>query len=80
MSPCPIRVGFGGLVWDFLRIPLRETPRVLILVVFNAFTFHLIFHRRAPTLQSLPKLLSRRVLRSTSICIDEVRSRKNPST
>ena len=59
-----------------LLIPLRRTPRVLTFVVFN-FS-HISFFFRAPTLQSLPKLLSRRVLRIAAVCTDEVLSGINP--
>ena len=60
-----------------LHIPLRRTPRVLTFVVFNFSHLSFCFFR-APTLQSLPKLLSRRVLRIAAVCTDEVLSGINP--
>jgi len=58
--------------------PPPKTPRGLTFAVFNVCFSPLISHRRAPTLQSLPKLLSRRVLRITAAGTDELLSGINP--
>ena len=76
MSPCPDRVGYWRLNGTFAYPPSKNAAGAHI-CRFQFFASLICFFR-APTLQSLPKLLSRRVLRISAVCTDEVLSGINP--
>ena len=79
LSPCPIRVGFWRFGVGFLNFIHLRKRRGGSHLPFSMFVFHLSFLiAEHPTLQSLPKLLSRRVLRITAAGTDELLSGINP--